>query len=368
MTFYRLLVALLALSQLQQVTSFTFRTPIWAQSARNPRLTASVDTHAKKPLSDRNEHESNKQSIMEPTMSVEGMNSWDRRTLVESMAASVVALGSLAVSPSSAMVPYNLACLLDLPPVPKDCVRIYLCRHGQTENNRLGKVQGARVDPPINYNGLDEAKRLGTALDKLKDKCPSLIYHSNLRRSSETAKTVSRIIQDDDKPISLIELSSIREVDFGSVAEGKPLSDARGGMLRTFGSWAAGFVAERGDGGGESGREVMERIASSLRFLVKEANENGGSVIAISHSKFNRVLLAVMEDKPLIQGAAIQQANCCINVLDLKRDGSTTTLGPKCNLLGGPLSNAPDDFSLQIPVGKVVRVNEKRHLENLEFS
>lgn len=277
MTFRRLLAALLALSQLQQVTSFTFRTPIREQSGTNPRLTAIVDTHADEPLSDRNEHESNKQSIMEPTMSVEGIhrNGWDRRTLVESMAASVVALGSLDVSPSSAMVPYNLACLLDLPPVPKDCVRIYLCRHGQTENNRLEKVQGARVDPPINFNGLDEAKRLGTALDKLKDKCPSLIYHSNLRRSWETAKAVARIIQDDDKPISLNELSSIGEVDFGSVAEGKPLSDARGGMLRTFGSWAAGFVDERGDGGGESGREVSP--SWHVKLLCLGSSSNGKS-------------------------------------------------------------------------------------------
>ena len=138
-------------------------------------------------------------------MSVEGINrnDWDRRTIVEAMAVSVLALGSSAVSPASAMVPYNLACLLDLPPVPKDCVRIYLCRHGQTENNRLGKVQGARVNPPINFNGLDESKRLGIALDKLQDKCPLLIYHSNLRRSRETAQTVARIIQEDDKPISL---------------------------------------------------------------------------------------------------------------------------------------------------------------------
>lgn len=113
---------------------------------------------------------------------------------------------------------------------------------------------------------------------------------------------------------------------------------------------------------------MMERIASSLRYLVNEANENGGSVIVVSHSKFNRVLLAVMEDKPLIQGAAIQQQNCCVNVLDLKRDGSTTTLGPKCNLLGGPLSKAPQDFSLRVPAGRVARVNEKRHLEDLDFS
>ena len=31
----------------------------------------------------------------------------------------------------------NFNCLLDLPPITPGCARLYLCRHGQTENNRL---------------------------------------------------------------------------------------------------------------------------------------------------------------------------------------------------------------------------------------
>ena len=31
----------------------------------------------------------------------------------------------------------NFDCLLDLPPITPGCVRLYLCRHGQTEYNRL---------------------------------------------------------------------------------------------------------------------------------------------------------------------------------------------------------------------------------------
>jgi Histidine phosphatase superfamily (branch 1) len=58
----------------------------------------------------------------------------------------------------------DLRCLADLPTIPSDSIRIYLCRHGQTENNRLRKVQGARVDPPINDNGRIQATNLGRAL------------------------------------------------------------------------------------------------------------------------------------------------------------------------------------------------------------
>lgn len=248
MTLRRLLVTVLLLNQLHVAISFTHETSRWSQTgpSTNARIMmAHLDDE--EPPSDTTNH-------------------WDRRSVMESLAVGAIALGT-ATSPTSATVPYNLACLLDLPPVEKGYVRIYLCRHGETENNRLGKVQGARINPPINYTGLQESKRLGTAFDKLQDKCPSLIYHSNLRRAKETAENVAHIIEDDDKTVNLQELSTIGEVDFGSVAENKPLSDARGGMLRTFGSWAAGYVDERGEGGGESGREVSSLWYAMFKSL-----------------------------------------------------------------------------------------------------
>mmetsp|Transcript_16418 Transcript_16418/g.37999 ORF Transcript_16418/g.37999 Transcript_16418/m.37999 type:complete len:222 (-) Transcript_16418:495-1160(-) len=69
----------------------------------------------------------------------------------------------------------DLDCLKDLPPIPNDCIRIFLCRHGQTENNRLRIVQGARVDPPLNINGNAQATNLGFALARADPK-PQLFF------------------------------------------------------------------------------------------------------------------------------------------------------------------------------------------------
>ncbi|CAM9890775.1 unnamed protein product, partial [Heterosigma akashiwo] len=46
-----------------------------------------------------------------------------------------------------------------LPPAPSGggAVRLVLCRHGQTELNRLGKVQGRAQDPPLNDTGRAQA-------------------------------------------------------------------------------------------------------------------------------------------------------------------------------------------------------------------
>jgi broad specificity phosphatase PhoE len=110
----------------------------------------------------------------------------------------------------------------------------------------------------------------------------------------------------------------------------------------------------------------LNRSVASLGALVKEAEENGGTVAAIAHSKFLKVLLAVVQDTPLAEIIATQQTNCCINVLDMKRGAPLTTLGSKSTLFGGSLSNAPNDFELEVPSGKIIRINEKRHLQDLE--
>ena len=149
-------------------------------------------------------------------------------------------------------------CLDDLPPIPKDYVRLYLCRHGQTENNRLGLIQGARVDPPLNERGRLQAERLGKAWESM-----DLVLHSPLRRARETATIASQQLASQPK---LEQLPSLAEVDFGSVLEGSPVEKHRAAMVRTYGAWAVGDLDARLDDG-ESGYEV--RLLPTLVILTR---------------------------------------------------------------------------------------------------
>lgn len=152
----------------------------------------------------------------------------------------------------------NLNGLLDLPPIPTDYCRIFLCRHGQTENNRLRLVQGARVDIPINDLGRQQGQRAGMALARA-DPSPSLIYHSPLIRARQTGQEAIRegkLLSSSSQTASFRELKSIMEVDFGNIAEGKLVEEAKPGMAATYARWAVGQVDYRPDGGGDSGRDV----------------------------------------------------------------------------------------------------------------
>jgi Histidine phosphatase superfamily (branch 1) len=147
----------------------------------------------------------------------------------------------------------NFDALLDLPPVTAGCVRLFLCRHGQTENNRLRKVQGARIDAPINENGVQQAANLGKALQRLNPK-PTSFFSSNLLRAKMTAEIASSAVGRNAK---VKQLDSLAEVDFGPVADGQAVSLAKAGMQATYAAWAIGSIDFRPQGGeGESGRDV----------------------------------------------------------------------------------------------------------------
>lgn len=183
------------------------------------------------------------------------IDSANRRLILSSSLLLPLVAPSRSVASIEDEVP-NFDSLLDLPPISQDCVRLFLCRHGQTENNRLRKVQGARVDPPINENGIQQAENLGRALSRLHPS-PTVFFSSNLQRAKMTAKIASTQV---DSSISINQLDCLAEVDFGPVAEGQPVSLAKAGMSATFAAWATGNVDFRPQGGeGESGRDVRSR-------------------------------------------------------------------------------------------------------------
>jgi hypothetical protein len=149
----------------------------------------------------------------------------------------------------------DLDCLRDLPPIPVDCVRIYFCRHGQTENNRLRKVQGARIDPPINDSGKQQSTNMGRALERAKDK-PELISTSPLLRARMTADIISKEVNGEKYNLPTKPLDSLKEIDFGPFAENQPIRLVQERMTQAYATWSIGNIDYRPQGGGNSGREV----------------------------------------------------------------------------------------------------------------
>jgi len=255
------------------------------------------------------------------------------------------------------------SCLADLPPVPPGKIRVYLCRHGQTEFNRLKKIQGARINAPLNAVGRCQAALAGRALRRILPPGGKLdAFHSPLLRAAETAS--GALSAAGPAAGSLTSLASLREIDFGS-SEGLPDEVARAGIYAVYGAWGTGLVDEAMPGGGDTGRAVAERAAASIDALVEAARQGtsrGDVVVAVAHSAFIRFLLALLSDEPLISSySKFKVDNGGITVLDVDAVRKLT-LAYGSKVVGGKLSLIDKKTRIVFPETTIVRFNEVRHL------
>lgn len=85
---------------------------------------------------------------------------------------------------------------------------LYETRHGETDWNLYGKVQG-KADIELNAKGIEQAKQ---TMDKLKEEKIDFIICSPLKRARQTAEIINS-----EKNISIIFDERISERDFGEM-------------------------------------------------------------------------------------------------------------------------------------------------------
>ena len=88
-----------------------------------------------------------------------------------------------------------------------------------------------------------------------------------------------------------------------------------------------GNIDKRTGGGGESGKEVLERSIQAIEGLSRMAKtSSASSILAVSHSTYLRILLALVGDIPLAETALWKIQNGSLNVVDVNVQGKRQTL------------------------------------------
>jgi len=141
-------------------------------------------------------------------------------------------------------------------------------------------------------------------------------------------------------------------------------------MAATFGAWAAGAIDKRTGDGAESGREVLARAANALDDLAQITTAEPGrsksnSLVAVTHSTFLRVLLAVADEQPLVASGLAKIQNGAVNVLDINIEGKRQMVTKKSRIFTGANAN---DLQLDLPETHLIRRNEVRHLEGMSMN
>lgn len=162
---------------------------------------------------------------------------------------------------------------------------VYLARHGETDWNLKGLIQG-HTDIPLNETGKKQAFELAAAI---KDKGISIrkIYSSDLQRARETAEIAARVLL-----VETEALKGIQEVNLGRW-EGYTWKQVRELFPDEYRKWYNNRRYEVPPEG-ESYEQVLQRVVPVLSRISSE-EEN---VLVVAHSAVIMALLSYIYEKP----------------------------------------------------------------------
>lgn len=186
-------------------------------------------------------------------------------------------------------------------------MKIYFTRHGQTEWNVIGKLQGWG-NSNLTEEGIERAKRLS---HRLKEVDFDFIYSSSQERALDTAKIIKG-----DRDIEIKTLDDLREIGFGSWEgmEIKNIKEIYGDEYDTY--LNRPHLYEPVDG--ESLLDVYERAENALNEILSRKAEN---VLFVSHGVTIKVLTAIIKGISLEELYQIPvQVGTALNICEYNGD------------------------------------------------
>lgn len=182
--------------------------------------------------------------------------------------------------------------------------KIYLLRHGETDYNKTGVVQGSGVNSSLNKNGFKQAKLFH---DAYKDFPFDVVYTSSLKR---TIQTVQRFI---DKGVPHIILPALNEISWGK-AEGVPFNDeTNNNYLGTIEAWKKGRI-DLAFEGGETPLELKARQEKAIEQILE--NDKAFHVLVCMHGRALKIMLAWLLDFHIKDMDNFQHENLSLYILN----------------------------------------------------
>ncbi|GAB5535751.1 MAG: histidine phosphatase family protein [Rubricoccaceae bacterium] len=194
---------------------------------------------------------------------------------------------------------------------------ITFVRHGQTDYNADGRVQGRGIDSDLNAQGRWQAERLAERLDPIPF---DALFTSVLRRTHQTAAPLMA-----RRPgLQMTALPDLDEMDWG-VYEGQAANpEIQERYQRYVEAWTAGDF-DQAVQGGESPREVERRALRAVAYI--QSVHASGNVLVVTHGRFLRVLLAsLLPAFSLHRMQELTHENTAVSIVDLGTEGPRVRL------------------------------------------
>ena len=189
-------------------------------------------------------------------------------------------------------------------------MKLILVRHGETQLNRDGRIQG--IDgAPLNETGRAQALAIAEALSR---DLPFQLYTSPVARALETAQVISDVDQ-----VPLTPVNGLEEVDVGELT-GLPGREMRQRYPEFMKQWARDSGIAQFPGG-ESLLQVQNRAWGVITELMDK--HTGDTVVAVSHHFTIKTIICKVLEIPLHNSLRLQQELGSITRSEASQDKGT---------------------------------------------
>lgn len=181
-------------------------------------------------------------------------------------------------------------------------MRIYLLRHGEidTQERMVGQT-----DLPLTDLGREQYHAIARYLQT---ENLDIVYHSPLRRCSESARIIGQYCNITSQAESLL-----TEINLG-VWDGMKKSKIQQLYNKDFAERAQNWAHFKPPTG-ESFTDLQRRAWKGFEQCIRYQHHN--PIAIVSHAGVNRTLLAQIQEIPLADIFSIKQDYGCMNILDI---------------------------------------------------
>ncbi|WP_342328003.1 histidine phosphatase family protein [Pedobacter sp. FW305-3-2-15-E-R2A2] len=185
---------------------------------------------------------------------------------------------------------------------------LYIIRHGETELNKQGIVQGRGINSDLNDTGRAQAEAFYA---KYKDVAFDKVYTSELKRTHQTVKGFI------DAGLPWTQLSGLDELAWGTW-EGQPNDEnAMIAFKSIMEKWTSGDYDARFEGG-ESPADVIIRQKQALEVIRSAENEK--TLLICMHGRAMRLFLCLLTGRPLSEMTEFPHLNTTLYKVEMTGD------------------------------------------------
>jgi broad specificity phosphatase PhoE len=191
--------------------------------------------------------------------------------------------------------------------------KLYLVRHGESEWNKLKKVQG-QIDIPLTEKGIEQAKLIGK---RLINEGIEKIYTSDLKRAYDTASIIGKMLN-----IDVIPLKELREINFG-IWEGLTTDIIKSKFSKERELWLKNPEMLKVEGA-ESILELQLRAMNEINKII--SNNNIDNVLIVSHSATLKTIILGLLNMDISHFKNMTLNNVSLSIIEFRQYNRVLTL------------------------------------------